>query len=179
MIRRSVSMDIQFSRRLRSLPAGWRTFYLAILIALTSLSATAQGVRDCGDTILGTYRWVASGQNTRANNCQGSTGFRCYPVQSQGSSVEKLDPLCNPSAGSCSVKIHATATIPGLRDMIDEDGLLTSTTPWAEWYPCTGAGCAKDITCGLDSFGGRINFDNLDTWLERGLSCAQALTLNL
>jgi len=48
-----------------------------------------------------------------------------------------------------------------------------------EWYPCTGAGCAKDIVCGLDAFGGQINFDNLDTWLQVGLSCAQAKATNL
>jgi hypothetical protein len=55
--------------------------------------------------------------------------------------------------------------------MINEDGLFTSLTPWAEWYPCTGADCSPDFTCGLDAFGGRINFDHLDTWLERGLFC--------
>ncbi len=186
-------MDIQLLRLIPSLPEsglqarerfgvrcrGWRPVYLWGLLVLFSLGATAQGVRDCGNTALGSYRWVASGQNTRANNCQGSTGFRCYPVQTQGSSLEKLNPACDASAGSCAVKIHATATILGLRDMINEDGLLSSITPWAEWYPCAGAGCSKDITCGLDAFGGRINFDNLDTWLERGLTCAQALTLNL
>ena len=159
------------------------------LPTLLSLPAAAQGVRDCGTTTLGTYHWVASGQVLCTdsmgamvvcpNNCLGTTGFRCYPVQGQGSSVEKIIPACDPTVGSCAVKIHATATIKGLRDMIDEDGLGSSLTPWAEWYPCTGAGCAKDIVCGLDAAGGRINFDNLDTWLERGLSCAQALTLNL
>src|SRR5262249_8382686 len=115
----------------------------------------------------------------RVNNCLGSTGFRCYPVQNQGSSVEMTSSGCDPSAGSCGVRIHATATIPGLADMISEDGLFGSLTPWAEWYPCAGAGCSNDMTCGLDAFGGRINFDNLDTWLATGLSCAQALTLNL
>lgn len=160
-----------------------RPFVLLSLLVLASAPITAQGIRDCGGTALGTYRWVASGQLTRANNCQCSfgcaTGFRCYPVQSQGSSVEKTNPACNPTAGSCAVRIHATATIPGLADMVAQNGLFSSTTPWAEWYPCTGAACAKDIVCGLDAFGGRINFDNLDTWLQRGLSCAQALTLNL
>jgi hypothetical protein len=85
--------------------------------------------------------------------------------------VEKISPACDPSAGLCAVKIHVTATLPGVRDMINEDGLFTSLTPWAEWYPCTGADCSPDFTCGLDAFGGRINFDHLDTWLERGLFC--------
>jgi RHS repeat-associated protein len=153
--------------------------HASALLLVSPLAAIAQGVRTCGTTALGTYQWVASGQNTRANNCLGSTGFRCYPVQNQGSSVEKTSSSCDPTAGSCGVKIHATATIPGLADMISEDGLFGSLTPWVEWYPCAGAGCAKDATCGLDAFGGRINFDNLDTWLATGLSCAQALTLNL
>ena len=167
-----------------------RFLFALCLSALFSLPAAAQGVRDCGTTSLGTYRWVASGQTLCTdgmgamvvcpNNCLGSTGFRCYPVEGQGSSVERIIPTCDPTAGSCAVKIHATATIKGLRDMINEEGSLASAlTPWAEWYPCTGAGCAKDNVCGLDAFGGRINFDNLDTWLERGLSCAQAVTLNL
>lgn len=41
------------------------------------------------------------------------------------------------------------------------------------------ARCSPDIVCGLDAAGGRINFDNLDTWFERGLSCGQAATTNL
>ena len=149
------------------------------LLALASLPLSAQGVRDCGDTSLGVYHWVASGQITRANNCQGFTGFRCHPAENTAWSLEKTNPACDPVAGSCGVKIHATATIPGLKDMITEDTLFGSLTPWAEWYPCAGAGCAKDIVCGLDAAGGRINYDNLDTWLERGLSCSQAKSLIL
>src|SRR6185369_1550176 len=61
----------------------------------------------------------------------------------------------------------------------DQRDGFSSPTPWVEWYPCTGAGCAKDIVCGLDAFGGQINFDNLDTWLQVGLSCAQAKATNL
>lgn len=169
------------SARLRE--AAWRgsrwLLHLAGLgvLALSALPLEAQGVRTCGFTSLGTYQWVASGQVTRAKNCLSS--FRCYPAENTGYSVEKTTPSCNPGAGSCGVRIHAIATIPGLRDMIDQNGLTSSATPWAEWYPCTGAGCALDFACGLDAFGGRINFDHLDTWLERGLSCAQAWTMNL
>ncbi|HEV8580240.1 MAG TPA: RHS repeat-associated core domain-containing protein [Thermoanaerobaculia bacterium] len=159
------------------LRAAARPAVASVLLALFSLSLTAQGVRDCGTTSVGTYRWVASGQLTRSNNCLGSTGFRCYPVEGDGSSAEKTNATCDPAAGSCGVKIHATATIPGVRDMINEDGL--TLTPLAEWYACSGAGCTKDIICGLDAAGGRVNFDNLDTWVETGLTCAQALALNL
>jgi RHS repeat-associated protein len=156
----------------------WLLYFTAFgVLALFSLPLAAQGVRTCGDTSLGNYQWVASGQVARSNNCQG--GFRCYPAANTSYSVEKTNPSCNPSIGSCGVRIHATATIPGLRDMINQNGLFSSLTPWAEWYPCAGASCARDMICGLDAFGGRINFDNLDTWLERGLSCAQAWTMNL
>jgi len=143
------------------------------------LAGAAEAQSSCGTTSLGTYWWAASGQVTRANSCLVPTGFRCYPAENTGYTVEKISPSCDPSAGSCAVKIHATATIPGVRDMIIEDGLFGSLTPWAEWYPCTGAGCSPDIVCGLDAAGGRINFDNLDTWFERGLSCGQAAATNL
>jgi hypothetical protein len=149
------------------------------LLALASLPLFAQGVRDCGETSMGAYHWVADGQVTRTNNCQGLSGSRCYAAENTEWSLEKTNPACDPIAGSCGVKIHATATIPGLRDMVLEDELSSSLTPWAEWYPCAGAGCTKDTVCGLDGAGGRINFDNLDTWLERGLSCSQVKSLSL
>jgi RHS repeat-associated protein len=149
-----------------------------VLLALFSLPGSVYAI-NCGTTSLGDYHWTASGQVTRANNCLGFSGFRCYAVTGPGTLLEKVNPACDPTAGSCTVKIHATATIPGLRDMIVEDGLFSSLTPWVYWYPCTGAACTQDFVCGLDAFGGRINFDNLDTWLERGLSCAQAVSLNL
>jgi len=106
------------------------------------LAGAAEAQSFCGNTSLGTYWWAASGQVTRANSCQGPTGFRCYPAENTGYTVEKISPSCDPSAGSCAVKIHATATIPGVRDMIVEEGIFSSLTPWAEWYPCTGAGCS-------------------------------------
>jgi hypothetical protein len=68
---------------------------------------------------------------------------------------------------------------PWLQAMVFEDGLGSALTPLAEWYPCAGANCAKDNTCGISGAGGRINYDNLDTWLETGLSCSQAWLLNL
>jgi hypothetical protein len=150
---------------------------MTALLALLWLPSSA-GANVCGFTSLGTYHWTASGQLTRSNNCFGGSGFRCYPAQGTSWSLETT-PGCDPTAGSCGVKIHAFATIPGLRDMVVEDGLGGSPTPRAFWYPCSGAGCTQDMICGLDGAGGRINFDNLDTWLERGLSCAQATTLNL
>ena len=103
----------------------------------------------CGTTSLGTYRWQASGQLTRANTCQGFRGFRCHPVENPSWSVDKTDPACEPEAGSCVVEIHARATIPGLKDMIMEEGSPSlSPTPWAEWYPCAGAGyCFVRVKC--------------------------------
>lgn len=47
-------------------------------------------------------------------------------------------------------------------------------TPWVEWYPCAGAACAKDWACGVQGIGIQIGNDNLDNWLQRGLSCTQA-----
>ncbi|HWM94596.1 MAG TPA: RHS repeat-associated core domain-containing protein, partial [Thermoanaerobaculia bacterium] len=140
----------------------------------------AEAQSNCGTTAFGDYYWSASGQITKANNCFGFSGFRCHPAENLGWSVEKTVPACNPNSASCGVKIHATATIPGLRDMIIEEGsLFVSLTPWAEWYPCAGAGCTKDFTCGLAAFGGQINFDNLDTYVQRGITCAQAWATNL
>lgn len=165
-------MDVQLPLRLRPI-------FISGLLTLLAVPVLAQGVRDCGTTSLGAYHWVASGQETRTNNCLGATGFRCYPVEGQDWSIEKINPSCDPTAGGCAVKIHATATIPGLRDMINEDGLTSSLTPWVEWSSCNSMGCTLDNICGFDAFGGQINFDHLDNWLERGLSCAQALTLTL
>ncbi|HWM92937.1 MAG TPA: RHS repeat-associated core domain-containing protein, partial [Thermoanaerobaculia bacterium] len=140
----------------------------------------AEAQSNCGTTAFGDYYWSASGQITKANNCFGFSGFRCHPAENLGWSVEKTVPACDPNSASCGVKIHATATIPGLRDMIIEEGsLFVSLTPWAEWYPCAGAGCTKDFTCGLAAFGGQINFDNLDTYMQRGITCAQAWATNL
>jgi RHS repeat-associated protein len=150
----------------------------ACLAAFLGLASSA-GANVCGTTSLGTYNWVASGRLTRSNNCFGGSGFRCYPAQDTSWSLEQTSPGCDPTVGSCGVNIHAYATIPGLRDMVVEDGLGGSITPFVFWYPCAGAGCTRDGICGLDGFGGRINFDNLDTWLERGLSCAQARALTL
>jgi RHS repeat-associated protein len=155
---------------------------VAAILMVSAVPAAPQtsGSGDCGDTtLLGTYRWFASVRNERANNCLGLTGSRCYAAENMAWSVEKTNPACDPKAGSCSVKIHATVTIPGLQAMVFEDGLGSALTPLAEWYPCAGANCAKDNTCGLSGAGGRINYDNLDTWLETGLSCSQAWSLNL
>jgi YD repeat-containing protein len=140
---------------------------------------SAQGVRDCGTTSLGTYRWLASGQVTKTTNCPAVFQGRCYTAESTAWSVEKTSASCDPVAGSCGVKVHVTATLPGLRDMIANSSLSTAAPPWVEWYPCSAAGCTKDIVCGLDAFGGKINFDNLDIWLERGLSCTEARALTL
>ncbi|HWM89764.1 MAG TPA: RHS repeat-associated core domain-containing protein [Thermoanaerobaculia bacterium] len=156
-----------------------KLFSVAAVLAVFTCPAAAQ-VRTCGTTSLGTYHWIASGQLARTNNCQGTSGFRCYAAENTAWFVEKTSPACNPNSGSCAVRIHATATIPGLKAMITEEGsLFSSLTPWAEWYPCTGASCTKDFACGLAAFGGQIDFDNLDTWLERGLSCEQAWATNL
>jgi YD repeat-containing protein len=62
--------------------------------------------------------------------------------------------------------------------MVVEDGLASSATPQADWYPCAAAGCPVNFTCGLDGAGGRINFDNLDTRLVTGFSCAEAGSLS-
>ncbi|HWM93497.1 MAG TPA: RHS repeat-associated core domain-containing protein [Thermoanaerobaculia bacterium] len=144
------------------------------------IAPAAEAQNNCGTTALGDYYWSASGQVTKSNNCLGGSGFRCHAAETLGWSVEKTNPACNPNTGSCGVKIHATATVPGLRDMIIEEGsLFVSLTPWAEWYPCAGAGCTKDFTCGLAAFGGQINFDNLDTYIQRGITCGQAWSTNL
>ncbi|HYU33016.1 MAG TPA: RHS repeat-associated core domain-containing protein [Thermoanaerobaculia bacterium] len=150
---------------------------VVLLSCLTAPAAEAQS--SCGDTSIGNYFWTASGQITKLNNCQGPTGSRCYPVENKSWYVEKTNPACDPVVGSCGVRIHATATIPGVRDMVVEDGLGSALTPWVEWYPCQGAACTRDIFCGVPPGQAQINFDNLDTWLERGVSCAQAKTLTL
>lgn len=63
------------------------------LLVLASLPLAAQGVRDCGNTSLGGYRWVASGQVTKSNNCLGGNGSRCYPAENTAWSVEKTATL--------------------------------------------------------------------------------------
>src|SRR5829696_6486278 len=99
---------------------------LAAILVLSAVPLTSQtDSGSCGNASLGTYRWFASGRITRANNCLGGSGFRCYAAENTAWSVEKTDPACNPGAGSCAVKIHATATIPGLRDMIQEEMSLS------------------------------------------------------
>src|SRR5918996_1358211 len=155
-----------------------RGFLLCGLAAFL-LTAEAEAQNWCGQTSLGNYYWTASGQITQPNNCLGATGSRCYAVETSGFYLEKVSPSCDPSAGPCGVKIHATATIPGLRDMVLEDGLGSALTPLVEWYPCSGTSCGMDLVCGLSGAGGRINFDNLDTWLERALSCGQAWATSL
>ena len=93
---------------------------LVVLPALL-LAAAAEAQSTCGTTSLGTYWWSASGQVTTTNNCPARpTGFRCYAAQNTAYAVEKTTPSCDPTAGSCSVNIHATATIPGVQGMINE-----------------------------------------------------------
>lgn len=153
---------------LRSISRG----LLTALAVSWAVPAAAQNL--CGFTSLGTYEWVASGQVTKPSNCNDDE-FRCYPAEQTGWSVTKNNPSCNPTAGSCQVKIHATATIPGLRDMILDMDLFTALTPLVEWYPCLGAtGCAKDMTCGVDG-AGRITSTSWTTgW--RGACMATAGT---
>jgi RHS repeat-associated protein len=149
---------------------------IALLVAAPQSSRAVQ----CGDTAFADYFWTASGQINKDNNCQGSTGFRCYDVENPGSYVQLANPSCNPISSSCTVNAHATATVPGLRDMVlEESSIFVTPTPWVEWYPCSGASCAKDITCGTDGFGGRINRDDVDSWASVGLTCATARYLNL
>ena len=58
---------------------GWvrKIIGLGALWLVVAAVAGAQ-VHDCGTTALGTYKWTASGDVPRDNNCQvsGSTGFR-------------------------------------------------------------------------------------------------------
>lgn len=148
--------------------------WLALATALLCLPEhiAAQGSSgSCGDVGGVLYDWVASGQIPKLNNCQGSTGCRCYDVENPSSFVEKLNPSCNPSVGSCSVRLHATATIPGVREMVIEDGLGGGSTPspWAQWYGCLDGNCGLITTCGLAGIGGQIGFDDLDAWAQRGL----------
>ena len=160
--------------------SAWKAVALAVALLCLPEHAAAQGSSgSCGDVGGVFYDWVASGQIPKPNNCQGSNGWRCYDVENPSSFVEKLNPSCNPSAGSCSVRLHATATNPGVRDMVIEDGFNGSIpTPKVDWYGCLDAGCGLITICGLDGFGGQIGFDNLDAWAQRGLSCSQAWTAN-
>ena len=85
----------------RVLP-GWMPAVLA-LTGLATSAAEAQVTHTCGTTALGTYRWTASGQVTKPNNCFGASGFRCHPVENAAWFVEKTNPACDPTAGSCAV----------------------------------------------------------------------------
>ena len=152
------------------------TLAFGALVFLATRAPLSAGV--CGTIGEKVYAWTASGQLTRANNCFGGTGFRCYPPESTGYFIELASPGCNPSLGSCQTKIHALATNPGVADMVAEDTLSGSPTPRADWHLCSGAACPKDITCGESAFGGKINADNLDTTLSLPLTCAQARTFN-
>ncbi|HEV8579578.1 MAG TPA: RHS repeat domain-containing protein, partial [Thermoanaerobaculia bacterium] len=157
---------------------SWRGVSLTALLVLSSLPANGQGSSgSCGDVGGVVFDWLASGQISKDNNCQG--GFRCYDVENPSSSVENLNAGCDPTAGVCAVRLHAFATNPGVRDMVIEDGFNPSTpTPKVEWYGCLNAGCSLITTCGLAAFGGQIGFDNLDARAQLGLSCAQAWNTN-
>ena len=152
------------------------TLAFGALVFLATRAPLSAGV--CGTIGEKVYAWTASGQLTRANNCFGGTGFRCYPAESTGYFIELASPGCNPSLGSCQTKIHALATNPGVADMVAEDTLAGSPTPRADWHLCSNAACPKEITCGESGFGGKINADNLDTTLTLPLTCAQARTFN-
>jgi RHS repeat-associated protein len=153
-----------------------RSILIIVSGILVFLPSSALAQVDCGFTSQGTYTWTATGQSTKTANCSASSKYRCYAPENLSWSVVKANPACNPTAGSCTVDIHAIATSPGVADMIaaNSGSFQNMATPFIEWYPCAGTACSKDWTCGLQGFGGQIGKDNLDNWLRKSLSCTQA-----
>ena len=152
---------------------------VATVLVLSAVPTVSQN--DCGDsaTDLGFYKWSASGQLAVAESCN---GFRCNAAKDLFWFITKSNPSCNPDAVSCSIDIHANATIPGLAQMISEQGSRSlALTPRAEWYTCPSASCFRDGACGVGGGGGLIDADHLDTWLITNQSCnsAKALTLSV
>ena len=71
--------------------------------------------------------------------------------------LETASPACASMAGDCGAGIHATATIPGVRDMVSEDGLGGALPLWEEslvrwngsaWVSVSRT--AHELTCHLD-----------------------------
>ncbi len=162
-----------------------RRYTAALLFALNAiwLQVPVQAQNLCAIDFSNNYFWNAETEIPVPNNCQGATGFRCLRAEATGVLVKKSVASCDPNAGPCAVEVHAYFKAEGVRSMIIEDGggipNGSIPTPWAYWYPCAGADCTETIVCGVAGLGGQINFDNVDTWAQLSLSCAQALSTNL
>ena len=82
----------------------WAPGLLAASLAV--VSATPASGNLCGESAAGEeYFWAAtSGQTLKANNCSGSTGFRCYKAVAGIPYFRLKTPSCNPVIQACTVE---------------------------------------------------------------------------
>ena len=136
------------------------------------------------------YYWAADGtaRIPMPNNCFGGHGFRCHMAIDSSYYFRLSNPNCDPQTAQngCAVQLRVPLQFPGLRDMIDEEGGLSSSpTPLVFWYdsspppPCTisspSPNCMQDSLCGRPFAGGQFNQDHVETWVERGgITCQNA-----
>jgi hypothetical protein len=145
---------------------------------LFAQAVAAQGRCDANDP----YYWEGIPGDSPANiNCQGFDGFRCYEPRRPGREYFRVKSTsCDPKAGECTVQMRVPLEFPGLEQMIADHGLSLSPTPTIFWFtsspapPCPGTECGQDTICGTSGFGGKLNRDLLETWVERSVSCASA-----
>jgi hypothetical protein len=91
---------------------------------------------------------------------------------------------CNPQTQNCAVRLVVPLEFPGVEDMIQEDMLGGSLTPYIYWFTqstapaCQGSSfCGQSAICGLGSAGGQIFSDFVDTYIQRsGVNCTNAST---
>lgn len=124
------------------------------------------------------YYWgPTAGYTPKPNNCFGGTGFRCYQGMAGAWYFALKNPACDPySPQGCAVQLRVPLEFPGVEDMVAEDGLFGSPLPVVYWYddgtadPCPGTqtNCGQVSICGTAGFGGKLNSDFLETWVERG-----------
>lgn len=160
---------------------------LAVLAAC--LAATwaepALGLDECGQSAAGDrYFWAAiAGESPRNNNCFGGSGFRCSQAIDGQPFVRLKNPACDPTTTPCVIELRVPIELPGVEQMVDEDG-FGSPTPAVYWFaadeapPCPGStvDCGQEMICGLaGTTAGKIDADFVETWIERpGVTCDNA-----
>jgi len=166
-------------RRLASRPA-------VLLVLLGSVVAMVWSTPAHAGACPHPYYWQAVvGNSPQGNNCEGLDGWRCYKAIESDWYYALESATCDPTSEECVVQLRVPLEFPGLGDMVAEDGLFGTPTPWIFWFTQEEApdcerrtifapDCGQATTCGLVSPGGQINSDFVETWVERTLSCGSA-----
>jgi len=150
---------------------------IAALCGLLAAAPSWAADFTCGNAANRIYWYQVAGSSPATNNCFGASGFRCYDPKGGSSTVELVDPSCNPQIQACSVRLRVSFEFPGASQTWNDDSLAVGQVYWfaSQTSPsCNGtSNCGQIGICSVP--GQAIIYDFIDTYiLKHNVTCANA-----